>query len=113
MTELLVGTKKGLFVLKGEPGGGFEITSRHFAGEPVEFAARDQRLGQQSASRNFHDGIRTSHRGRQHLLDQQRRFANRVGGSPRLAQQRVRERQLNFRALVKGRGHQTDRQRLA
>ena len=45
MTELLVGTKKGLFVLKGEPGGGFEITSRHFAGEPVEFAARDQRTG--------------------------------------------------------------------
>ncbi len=26
MTELLVGTRKGLFVLDGEPGGDFEIT---------------------------------------------------------------------------------------
>ena len=25
MTELLVGTKKGLFVLEGEPGGPFEV----------------------------------------------------------------------------------------
>ena len=28
MTELLVGTKKGLFVLEGEPGGPFELTAR-------------------------------------------------------------------------------------
>ena len=45
MTELLVGTKKGLFVLEGEPGAPFEVTSRHFAGEPVEFAMRDERTG--------------------------------------------------------------------
>ncbi|MGH2859390.1 MAG: WD40/YVTN/BNR-like repeat-containing protein [Solirubrobacteraceae bacterium] len=45
MTELLVGTKKGLFVLEGEPGEGFEITARAFAGEPVDFATRDRRSG--------------------------------------------------------------------
>jgi hypothetical protein len=45
MTELLVGTKKGLFVLDGEPGGGFEVTARAFAGEPVDYAIRDPRSG--------------------------------------------------------------------
>lgn len=45
MTEVLVGTKKGLFVLEGEPGEGFEITARAFAGEPVDFATRDPRSG--------------------------------------------------------------------
>ena len=45
MTELVVGTKKGLFLLEGEPGGGFEITTRAFAGEPVDFATRDPRSG--------------------------------------------------------------------
>ena len=45
MTELLVGTKKGLFVLDGEPGEPFEVTARAFAGEPVEFALRDERSG--------------------------------------------------------------------
>ncbi len=45
MTELLVGTRKGLFVLAGEPGGSFEVTGRAFAGEPVEFAVRDPRTG--------------------------------------------------------------------
>ena len=44
MTELLVGTKKGLFALQGEDGE-FEITARAFAGEPVEFAMRDPRSG--------------------------------------------------------------------
>ncbi|MFN2579398.1 MAG: hypothetical protein ABR607_17140, partial [Pyrinomonadaceae bacterium] len=44
MTELAVATKKGLFVLDGEPGAGFEITARAFAGEPVEFALRDRRM---------------------------------------------------------------------
>ena len=44
MTELLVGTKKGLFVLEGD-GGPFEIRSRAFAGEPVEYAMRDRRSG--------------------------------------------------------------------
>ena len=43
MTELLVGTKKGLFVLEGEPGAAFEVTARAFAGEPVEYAMRDPR----------------------------------------------------------------------
>jgi photosystem II stability/assembly factor-like uncharacterized protein len=45
MTELLVGTKKGLFVLEGDPAGGFEVTARAFAGEPVEYAMRDPRSG--------------------------------------------------------------------
>ena len=50
MTELLVGTKKGLFVLEGEPGAPFEVTARAFAGEPVEYALRDQRSGRVLAS---------------------------------------------------------------
>jgi photosystem II stability/assembly factor-like uncharacterized protein len=50
MTELLVGTKKGLFTLEGEPGARFEITARAFAGEPVEFAMRDPRSGRYLAS---------------------------------------------------------------
>jgi photosystem II stability/assembly factor-like uncharacterized protein len=45
MTELMVGTKKGLFALEGEPGAGFEVTARAFAGEPVEYALRDPRSG--------------------------------------------------------------------
>jgi hypothetical protein len=45
MTEVVVGTKKGLFVLEGEPGGDFEIKTRAFAGEPVEYAMRDPRSG--------------------------------------------------------------------
>jgi len=45
MTELLVGTRKGLFVLDGEPGTGFEITARRFEGEPVDYAMRDPRSG--------------------------------------------------------------------
>lgn len=43
MTELLVGTKKGLFALEGSPRDGFEVTLRAFAGEPVEYALRDPR----------------------------------------------------------------------
>ena len=50
MTELLVGTKKGLFVLEGEPGAAFEVTARAFAGEPVEYAMRDPRSGRMLAS---------------------------------------------------------------
>ena len=38
MTELVVGTKKGLFLLEGEPGSDFEVTTRAFAGQPVDFA---------------------------------------------------------------------------
>ena len=46
MTELLVGTKKGLFVLEGEPGrASSRSTARAFAGEPVEYAMRDPRSG--------------------------------------------------------------------
>jgi photosystem II stability/assembly factor-like uncharacterized protein len=50
MTELLVGTKKGLFVLEGEPGAPFSVTARAFAGEPVEYAMRDRRSGRVFAS---------------------------------------------------------------
>jgi hypothetical protein len=50
MTELLVGTKKGLFALNGEPGDEFEVTARAFAGEPVEYAMRDPRSGRVLAS---------------------------------------------------------------
>src|SRR3954451_376103 len=50
MTELLLGTKKGLFALAGEPGGAFEVTARAFAGEPVEFSMRDPRSGRVIAS---------------------------------------------------------------
>jgi photosystem II stability/assembly factor-like uncharacterized protein len=45
VTELLVGTKKGLFALEGEPGSAFEITTRAFGGEPVDYATRDPRTG--------------------------------------------------------------------
>jgi hypothetical protein len=45
VTELLVGTKKGLFLLEGEPASGFEIKARAFAGQPVDFATRDRRSG--------------------------------------------------------------------
>jgi len=45
MTELLVGTKKGLFLLEGEPGGGFDIKTRAFEGQPVDYATRDPRSG--------------------------------------------------------------------
>lgn len=50
MTELLVGTKKGLFALEGEPGSPFEVAARAFAGEPVEYAMRDPRTGRVIAS---------------------------------------------------------------
>src|SRR3954454_21553243 len=45
MTELAVGTKKGLFMLEGEPGREFAVRARAFAGEPVEYALRDPRSG--------------------------------------------------------------------
>jgi photosystem II stability/assembly factor-like uncharacterized protein len=50
VTELLLGTRKGLFVLEGEPGGPFEVTARAFPGEPVEYALRDPRTGRMLAS---------------------------------------------------------------
>jgi photosystem II stability/assembly factor-like uncharacterized protein len=45
LTELVVGTKKGLFLLEGEPGSGFQIRTRAFAGQPVDFATRHPRSG--------------------------------------------------------------------
>jgi hypothetical protein len=50
MTELLLGTKKGLFALEGDAGGAFDVTARAFAGEPVEYAMRDPRSGRIIAS---------------------------------------------------------------
>ena len=52
MTELLVGTKKGLFVLRGDPSAGqpFDIAHRAFPGDVVEFAMRDPRSGRYFAS---------------------------------------------------------------
>ena len=52
MTQLLVGTKKGLFVLDGDPAAGqpFEVATRAFAGDVVEFAMRDPRSGRLFAS---------------------------------------------------------------
>jgi len=45
MTELVVGTKKGLFLLEGEPGSRFEVKARAFAGQPIDHATRDRRTG--------------------------------------------------------------------
>ncbi|MGH2910428.1 MAG: WD40/YVTN/BNR-like repeat-containing protein [Solirubrobacteraceae bacterium] len=46
MSRLLVGTKKGLFILDGEAAvGAFSITRRAFAGEPVDYATRDPSSG--------------------------------------------------------------------
>ncbi len=50
MTELLVCTRKGLFVLEGSCAAGFDVTARAFAGEPVEYALRDPRSGRLLAS---------------------------------------------------------------
>jgi photosystem II stability/assembly factor-like uncharacterized protein len=50
MTELLVGTKKGLFVLEGDTSTGFEVAARAFAGQSVEYAMRDPRSGRYLAS---------------------------------------------------------------
>ncbi len=48
--ELLVGTRKGLFVLRGPRGGALTVTGRRFEGLPVEFAIRDARTGSYYAS---------------------------------------------------------------
>jgi photosystem II stability/assembly factor-like uncharacterized protein len=50
VTELLVGTRKGLFVLDGEPGAAFEVKARAFAGQPVEYAMRVPGSGRLLAS---------------------------------------------------------------
>jgi photosystem II stability/assembly factor-like uncharacterized protein len=49
MTELLVGTKKGLFVLEGD-GKGFDVAARAFPGQSIEYAMRDPRTGRYLAS---------------------------------------------------------------
>jgi molybdopterin converting factor small subunit len=48
--EILVGTKKGLFVLRGPRGGMLRIEARAFPGQVVEFATRDPRSGRYLAS---------------------------------------------------------------
>ena len=50
MTELLVGTRKGLFVLQGEPGSPFDVATRVFPGDVVEYAMRDPRSGRYLAA---------------------------------------------------------------
>jgi photosystem II stability/assembly factor-like uncharacterized protein len=45
MTELALGTKKGLFLLDGTVENGFRPVARAFAGEPVDYAMRDPRTG--------------------------------------------------------------------
>jgi hypothetical protein len=50
MTELLVGTRKGLFALEGDAGGPFDVVARAFPGETVEYAMRDPHSGRVVAS---------------------------------------------------------------
>lgn len=50
MTELMVGTRKGLFVLRGSTADGFEVVDRSFEGSVVEYAMRDPRTGRYFAS---------------------------------------------------------------
>ncbi|HEY7381024.1 MAG TPA: hypothetical protein VH572_07435 [Gaiella sp.] len=50
MTELLVGTRKGLFALEGDAGDSFTVAARAFAGQAVEYAMRDPRTGRYLAS---------------------------------------------------------------
>jgi photosystem II stability/assembly factor-like uncharacterized protein len=45
MTELLAGTRKGLFVLEGSAGSRFEIVARAFEGDPVDYAMREPHSG--------------------------------------------------------------------
>lgn len=44
-TEVLVGTRKGLFVLRGDREAPLEIAARHFDEVPVDFACYDPRSG--------------------------------------------------------------------
>jgi photosystem II stability/assembly factor-like uncharacterized protein/molybdopterin converting factor small subunit len=45
IAELLIGTKKGLIVLRGSRGQAMETVSRQFPGQVVEYAMRDPRSG--------------------------------------------------------------------
>jgi sulfur carrier protein ThiS len=49
-TELLVGTRKGLFVLQGDRDGDMVVAARAFPGSSVEYAIRDPRTGRYFAS---------------------------------------------------------------
>lgn len=44
-TEVLVGTRKGLFVLRGDRTGALDVACRHFVEVPVDFACFDPRSG--------------------------------------------------------------------
>jgi molybdopterin converting factor small subunit len=48
--ELLVGSRKGLVVLRGTRGGRLEVAGRKFSGNTCEFAIRDRRSGRYLAS---------------------------------------------------------------
>lgn len=48
--ELLVGTKKGLFALRGDRNGPVELCRRQFPGQSVEYAVRDPRSGRYFAA---------------------------------------------------------------
>jgi BNR/Asp-box repeat protein len=64
MTELLVGTRKGLFLLEGDPGAEkpFDVTARAFPGNEVEFAIRHPGSGRYFASvTSGHYGPRVMH----------------------------------------------------
>jgi hypothetical protein len=45
MREILVGTRKGLFVLRGDGDKPYEVATRAFEGQVVEYAMRDPRSG--------------------------------------------------------------------
>jgi molybdopterin converting factor small subunit len=48
--EVLVGTKKGLFLLRGARGGQMDVDARLFPGQVVEYAMRDRRSGRYFAA---------------------------------------------------------------
>ena len=48
--EVLVGSRKGLFVLRGPRAGAMEVAVRAFPGDSVEYAMRDRRTGRYYAS---------------------------------------------------------------
>jgi hypothetical protein len=48
--EILVGTRKGLFVLRGRRGEPMDVGDRRFSGQTVEYAIRDPRTGTYYAS---------------------------------------------------------------
>jgi molybdopterin converting factor small subunit len=54
--ELLIGTRKGLIVLRGDHDDGMEIAARAFEGQTVEYAIRDHRSGTYLASVTSHFG---------------------------------------------------------